>query len=242
MADIDLSGMSVALMMNHRDARDTTVPTQNSIVRTMTALWAYDIKFEYFSSTGGDLNYVRNAAAERFLASEHTHALLWDSDLSWEPEPVLRVLWHALRYEVIGAGYLAKTFKPFWLVHTPETFKIDKYGCIPMTDENTGMGLGFTCVQRKVFEELSAKAPLYRHVKHKEPLREVFRFDMFDSEYKGETFPEMRGEDFGFFQDVRALGYTPMMDPSIELGHHGMAEFKGRFSDVLKQATPAAAA
>jgi hypothetical protein len=238
MADIDLSGMSVALMMSHRDSRDTTVPTANSVIRTITALHSYGIKFEWYSRTGGDLNLARNVMAEKLLESEHTHAFLLDSDLSWEPESVLRVLWHALRCDVIGACYLAKSHKKFWMVNTPETFTPDKHGCIPIV----GMGLGFTCVHRKVFEQLAAKAPLYRHVQHNEPFPEIFRFDKVYSDWKGEKIPEMRGEDFAFFHDVRALGYTPMMDPSIELGHHGMAEFKGRFSEVLVRATPAAAA
>lgn len=235
--DIDLSGLSVALMMNHRDERDITVSTDNSNIKTMTALWDYGVKFEWFKRTGGDLNLARNVAAENLVASKHNRAFLFDSDLSWEPESVLRILFHSLRYEVVGAGYRAKSPKPFWLVQTPDTFTPDKFGCIPIT----GMGLGFTCVHRTVFEQLSAKAPKYRHVQHNEPFPEIFRFENVYSDYKGEQVAEMQGEDFGFFKDVKALGYQPMMDPTIELGHHGMAEFKGKFSDVLARAVPAAA-
>jgi hypothetical protein len=237
MPDIDLSGLSVALMMSHRDARDITVPTMNSVVSTITALRNYDIKCEFFSRTGGDILLARNAMAEKFLGSEHNRSFLFDSDLSWTPESVLRILFHSLRYEVVGAGYRAKSERPFWLVQPPATFTPDKFGCIPIV----GMGLGFTCVHRAVFEQLSAKAPKYRHVQHNEPFPKIFRFEKVYSDYKGEHVHEPQGEDFSFFKDVAALGYTPMMDPSIELGHHGMAEFKGSFSEVIARFEPAAA-
>jgi hypothetical protein len=234
MAGLDLSGISVAIMMNARDPKDTTVPTQNSLIATIMLLHNYKIKFEWLCNTGGDLCYARNLMAEKLLRSKHDRAFLIDSDLQWKPDDFLRILAFSLRYEVILVSYLAKTDKKFWLAHIDPAGAVpDEYGCIPVLSA----GLGFACVQRKAFEELSAKAPLYRHVKHREPFPEVFRFDKVTP--PDDPVPDYRGEDAAFLADVRDAGMRTMMDPSIELVHWGMKGFTGRFADVL---TPAKAA
>ena len=44
---------------------------------------------------------------------------------------------------------------------------------------------------------------------------------------------ERTGEDVFFFNDVRAAGFDVWLDPSIELGHVGEHEWRGRFADTI---------
>ena len=46
--------------------------------------------------------------------------------------------------------------------------------------------------------------------------------------------PARRTEDIAFFDDLRDEGFTIWCDPSIELGHVGEKEWRGRFADALK--------
>lgn len=229
MSGIDLSGVSVAIIMVVRDERDTTVPTMHSMITTLEALHAFGVSYETQIYTGGMLTSSRSYTVKKFLQTKYTHAFFVDSDIAWKPDDFMKVLAYATIYEVIGAGYRHKSDPAFYLVNVEaDGVRADKRGCIPVT----GMGLGFTCVQRHILEKLSAKARLIKNVQYKDLFPEVFRFD--------EVNGEARGEDMAFLADVRDLGYTPMMDPSIELGHLGNKLFSGRFADIIIPAAIAA--
>ena len=230
MSGIDLSGVSVAIIFVVRDERDTTVPTMCSGFATLQALHTYGVSHETCVHTGGMLTAARSWTVKQFLQTKHTHAFFIDSDLAWKADDFMKVLaYGAAYYEVICVGYRAKRDPPFYLVNVEaDGVRADERGCIPVV----GSGFGFICVQRHILEKLTAKAPLKKNVQYKEPFPEVFRFDEVDG--------EQRGEDMAFLADVRDLGYTPMMDPSIELGHLGNKLFSGRFADIIIPAAIAA--
>jgi hypothetical protein len=230
-ASIDLSGLSVTLAMPVRDMRDITIPTMMSLIGTIQELNAYGIPYHVHVTLGDLIDHARSKAVERFLKTDSNRLFFFDSDIVWHKEDSIKVLAYSVEHEVIGAAYRAKKDPPFYLWHPGDNLNANVRGCIPVS----GMGLGFTCIQRTVLEQLSAKAPVRSHTLHPEPFPDVFRFDRIG------PAGDLRGEDFTFFQDVRDLGYTPMMDPSIELGHVGMKEFWGRISDVLVRADAAAA-
>ncbi|HET7100404.1 MAG TPA: hypothetical protein VFJ52_04570, partial [Terriglobia bacterium] len=43
------------------------------------------------------------------------------------------------------------------------------------------------------------------------------------------------GEDMNFFRDARTRGFPVWCDPSIELGHVGRKEWRGRLRDALQR-------
>lgn len=220
-----------------RDMRDITIPTMMSLIGTIQELNAYGIPYHVHVSLGDVIDHARSYAVARFLKTDSNRLFFFDSDIVWHKEDAIKVLAYSVEYEVIGSAYRAKKDPPFYLWnphenwHAAHQLRPDARGCIPVG----GMGLGFTCIQRTVLEQLSAKAPVRAHTLHEAPFPDVFRFDRIG------PAGDLRGEDFTFFADVRDLGYVPMMQPSIELGHVGMKEFWGKISDVLVRADADAA-
>ncbi len=233
--DIDLAGISVMLAMPVRNHRDITIPTMMSLVGTINELHRYGIPFETCVLLGDTIDHNRSKIAHKFLntvradAKAYNRLFFFDSDLEWKPEDAIRLLAYSTEYEVIGAAYRAKKDPPFYLWNPGDNLMADARGCIPVG----GMGLGFTCIQRTMIEQLTAKAPVREHTLHNDPVPDVFRFDRMDN-------GNLRGEDFTFFADVRELGYVPRMDPSIELGHLGDRMFTGKVADILVRAQEAA--
>lgn len=234
---IDLSGISVTLAMPVRDMRDITIPTMMSLIGAIGELVAYGIPYDVHVTLGDMIDHARSKAVERHLKTDKNRLFFFDSDIIWHKEDVIKLLAYSTIYEVIGAAYRAKKDPPFYLWNPVDNWnadfrlQADERGCIPVG----GMGLGFTCIQRTVLEQLSAKAPVRSHTLHPDPFPDVFDFERIG------PVGDRRGEDFTFFENVRELGYTPMMDPSIELGHVGMKEFWGKISDVLVRADAEAA-
>lgn len=226
--DIDMSGLSVMLASPVRNMRDITVPTMMSLIGTINELNRYGIPFETNILLGDMIDHARSKLVDGFLKSPRNRLFFFDSDIRWKPADAIKLIAFSTEYEVIGAAYRAKRDPPFYLMHLDDGIRADARGCIPVS----GMGLGFTCIQRTVLEQLTAKAPVRRHTLHQDPFPDVFRFDRIDG--------DLRGEDFTFLADVRELGYTPRLDPSIELGHIGDTEFSGRVSDILVAASIAA--
>lgn len=227
---IDLSGLSVMLAMPVRSVRDITIPTMMSLIGTINEMHRYGIPFETNVTLGDMIDHARSKIVDKFLKTARNRLFFFDSDIRWQAEDVIKLLAYSTDYEVIGAAYRAKRDPPFYLMHLDDGIAADARGCIPVG----GMGLGFTCIQRTVLEQLTAKAPVRRHTLHKDPFPDVFRFDRVGED------GDLRGEDFTFFADVRELGYTPRLDPAIELGHVGDAEYSGRVSDILVRAAIAA--
>ena len=92
----------------------------------------------------------------------------------------------------------------------------------PQLVEIYGTGLGFTCMRRDVIEAfVRTKTPAY-HAGRNEMLIDAFREDRPIKNGR----KEFRGEDGCFFADMRELGYTIWLDPTIQLGHVGSKEYK----------------
>ncbi len=233
----DLSGVSVFIgMPAHRDIPTYTVA---SLMDTASTLRSQGIRCELQSQSGSSIvQSARNMTAYSFLESDYTHLFLVDSDMKWRPESFLRLLSFATAVECVGASYPMRSDPIQFCLNVVDDldkgFETNEYGLIPIK----GFGLGFTCVQRKVMEELAAKARLIllpnmlSTVAH-----EIFRTDIVETSRatKLGAAGEFRGEDMCFFHDVGELGYTVWMDPSIKLGHIGQKVFEASFSEMLTE-------
>lgn len=207
--------------------RDLPVETAASLMKTQSACIARGIPFDFMCPSGSSLVVAaRSKAAHWFLKSDKNRIFWIDSDMVWEPDAFLRLLALSTVMDCVMAAYPSKRDPINFMLNAPNEVETNEYGCLP----NIGTGLGFTCIQRHVMERLAERAPKLKFVDPDvaEPIPHIFRTD----EHEG----HFRGEDIAFFADIKDLGFTPYLDPSIRLGHHGSKTFFGTLSEHLEQA------
>lgn len=220
-ADFDLTGISVMLAMPIH--RDLPWQTALSLVSTNNLFSSKGITLQVHVGQSSIIELGRSRAARAFLASSHTRLFWVDSDMVWDAEDFLRLVAFSTRMDVIGAVYCAKQDKlEMFLSAKSKDIARNEYGCLLVE----GMGLGFTCVSRRVMEQLAAGAPQMKFRDDPEVGPHIFRCDT-----EGENF---RGEDMAFFADIRELGYPVCIDPSIRLGHVGSKVYTARLQDSIE--------
>lgn len=214
--------------------RDLPWQVVKSLVETQDVFRAKGIPLTIQMQVGSSIiEAARTKAAHEFLQSKATRLFWVDSDIAWNPPDFLRLALFSTKMDVVCGAYCSKKDEPaFMIAGFTDNVHSNEYGCIEMQ----GLGLGFTCVHRKIMEELAAKARRMKFPDIAEPVPHIFRCDT--------TGNEFRGEDVAFFSDVRALGYKVWVDPSITLQHIGNKAYSARFLDslvtapVLDAATP----
>jgi len=216
---VNISGMSVAVGMPCYG--DIPRPTVMSLVKTASFAAANKIRLDLIME-GAPLPLSRDFVLDAFLKHDCDKLLWIDSDMVWEPKDFAMMLAYSTVADVVCATYPAKVEKPTYYFRLPEIAKAGPNGLI----ECLGAGLGFTIVSRKVCQELADKAPLVRDPIQDKTLKSVFRFDATDG--------VMRTEDFAFFSDIRDLGHTVWLCPSIELGHVGRKTWKAKAEEILQ--------
>lgn len=217
----DLDGLSVMLAIPVN--RDFPWQTTQSLVETVIALKDQGIPFDVQLVVGSSIIEVaRSKVADAFLKSKMNRLLMLDSDQSWKAKDVIRMLAFSTKMDVVTGSYPAKRDPPTFLL-SPEDGAVEsnEWGCIPIK----GIGLGFAVVTRQVLEQLAESAPRVVFSDSPDVVPHIFRCDIVDGVF--------RGEDMAFFEDVRELGYTVWLDPSLELGHIGAKEYKGAIRDAL---------
>jgi hypothetical protein len=220
---VNLTGISILLAMPVFD--NIPAGTVKCLLETQSACARHGIAIDIEMNVGSTVFHARSLAAHRFLKSEHNRMFMVDSDMVWTTDSFFRLLALSTKMDCVSATYTAKTEPAKFYVGLKNTSKVvtNQWGCMPIE----GVGLGFTIVTRKLMEELAKKAPLltFSVSLPGEKVAKIFRFDEPDG--------EARGEDMAFFSDVKALGYQPYLDQSVDLGHIGTKEYRGRFADQL---------
>lgn len=219
-ADISIAGLKPFLGIPVN--RDFPWQTNMAIVQTVMALKDRRSAFVYKQIVNGSIiQSVRSILAHEFLKTDCTHFFMIDSDMAWTEGEFLRVLALATKMPIVGASYPYKRFPIAFPLRVDQTeFEANEWGCFAMG----GIGLGFTCVQRCVIESLAASAPRVRN-EEGEAVAMIFKVTVANG--------ELVGEDMNFFADARANGYSLWVDPSVELGHVGSHEFRGKLIDAL---------
>jgi hypothetical protein len=188
--------------------------------------------FSYAAASGIQLGIIKSATAfplnrdfvlDEFLQGDWDKLLWIDSDMVWKHEDFATMV--ALSclpgVDVVMAPYPAKTETLRYHFDIPEGAK--KHPDIDLIECNGG-GLGFTIVNRKPLEDLTAGMPKVVFPGTGDEFRRVFRFDAPNG--------VLRGEDYAFFADLRALGHTVWLAPFIELGHVGTKTWRGKASEI----------
>jgi hypothetical protein len=199
--------------------------TVQSLIETCCSLERGGIPYSFTMVAGCSIvEHARSNVASDFLKSDMNTLFMIDSDMAWTLKDFVRLLALSTVMEVVGAAYPAKRDDGpvFMLKGCEGSLMNNEYGCLPIG----GVGLGFTVVQRKVIEQLAEKAEKVRFPWSKgEKIPYIFRCDIDNG--------EARGEDMAFFDDCKDLGYQLWLDPTIELGHVGTKEYRGKLQDAL---------
>lgn len=222
--DIDMAGVSVLLAMPvHNDISPATVM---SLVETVDELKTHNIPFTFQMQAGSSLvHHARTLLVHEFLKTKYNRIFWLDSDIVWKAPDFMKLLALSTQMEVVCGAYPVKRDPPlFQLGVLQQVVEANKFGCIPVK----GVGLGFTVIQRHVIEQLYAWAPKLKYPEHEHPIPRVFRCDDSDG--------EARGEDMAFFADIRDLGFTINLDPTITLGHVGSKTYSGSIGQFLAKA------
>lgn len=208
-------------MPAHRDIPTETVA---SLLETQRELRDRNIPFEVLLTSGSSIiEAARSKTTHLFLKSDKTRIFWVDSDIVWKAEAFIRLLALSTKVDAVIGAYPTKK-DPIQFFINPagqDSVEANEYGLLP----NVGTGLGFACIQRHVIEKLSEKAPKLRFNEADEKIAHIFHCDS-----EGGDF---RGEDIAFWADIRALGITVYLDPSIELGHYGSKTFTASLSNHL---------
>ncbi len=220
---LSIAGVSVMLAMpTHRDLPPETV---GSLLDTQAACIEYGVPLQVYFGKGSSLvHHSRSKIAWQFLQTSFNRIFWIDSDQAWRADAFLRLLALSTVKDVVCAAYPHRRDPPgFFLTPLGAEVEADEHGCIAVKE----LGLGFACVQRHVVEELAAKAPSARFsdVNDGQPIPHIFRMGIRDG--------FAVGEDCAFFEDVRGLGYSVHVDPTITLGHIGPKVFSGSLAGFL---------
>lgn len=166
---------------------------------------------------------ARNIIANEFLESDADHLMMIDSDMTFAPSDITRLIaLNQTRPIIAGIGAARKKEKVFFSMLDEDedgAIFIDDMGCI----KAKRVGTGFIMIQREVFEKLAEEHPEWRYEdKNSEKILQAF----FDFQC---TPGGYIGEDYTFCDRAREAGFTVWIDPTIKLGHMGMHEFEGDF-------------
>ncbi len=221
MESISLENVSVTIGMPV--GKPIPPRTNASIFATAYQLGKMGIRCELALLQCGVITIARDTVLDEFLGNG-TDKLFWiDSDQVWLPEDFLRLLALSMKFDVVAAAYPVK-------MDGPTTFHVNvdgmelvpnNYGLLEMN----GLGLGFCVVDRKACEAVAATKPRVIDIDGRE-MAEVFRVDRTASGNR-------RTEDIAFFADLREAGFAIWCDPTIELGHVGEREWRGRLFDAF---------
>ena len=200
--------------------RDVPVPTVLSLLSTLNLLRRQNLSYGIAMPFGESVvSSARNRTASIFLKSDCTHLFTVDADMTWDAEDFYKVLMLGVKYPVVGATYTTKT-EPSAFMVDPETEEPDSDSCILAS----GMGLGFTCVQRQVIEKLAESSTVGELLS--DNMQKIKVHEIYHNPNKG--------EDKTFFHDVIGLGYEVRVCVDVSPGHIGTKVYRGNFAKALE--------
>lgn len=209
-----------------------------SLIESVVMLERYGVRHaEQMVIGNSNLPRARNELVAEFLASEATDCIFVDSDMSWKPEDVIRLLASEQLYVgAVGKKKVAVSDKDpeGWCVRFlpdgRDGLEQDALGAIKVA----GVGTGMVRISREVFERLAAAHPEWKRpgLASQKPAVRSWYFKFF-------RFPEDddRGEDYFLCDAWRELGGSIWIDPEIRLGHAGSTEFSGDISALFEAAS-----
>ena len=174
-----------------------------------------------------DLSYARDRILGAFLRSRHTHWLMVDDDMGWNPHDVLRLL--AARLPLVGGAGPKKLYPLRFCIHSRDDMGREVYGAYhaaTQTVEVTGIGTGFLLVSRECVERMVDAYPELLF----DPGEGQTEYGLFDSIIVNRT---RYSDDFAFCWRWRKIGGQVHVMPSIKLAHVGSHCFEGSLLEAM---------
>ena len=200
-----------------------------SLFRTLPKLLQYGISYMLTSTSQESIiSKARNWCAFDFLRSNMTHLLFIDADMEWEAESIMRLM--ASGKDVIGAAGPRKAIPTSYCAN----LALDENN-MPIIDKQLGIievneiGTGFLLISRKALERMMGQNPDNWYY---EPHTNDKIYNFFELLIVDHIF---RSEDYSFCYKWKQLGEKIYCDPTIELGHVGFYNYKGKFLDELEK-------
>jgi hypothetical protein len=170
---------------------------------------------------GALIHDVRNELVHRFMNLSGCDTMICiDADIQWDWDSFLRLLVLSAHYPIVAGVYPCRT-EPVKFIVNNKTDKLNEHGLL----ECDGVGMGFVAIQRQVFEKM--EAPEYDHKDYPEPLKAFFQVGLQNR--------KPVGEDVWFFREAYKQGFPCMIDPAINLIHHGQKAYDYKFQDYVHQ-------
>ncbi len=230
-----------------------TEPFFMSFLKTAIGFKEIGLKFSVSTLSDSLISRARNQLVAKFMANkEYTHLMFIDVDLSFNPDDILKMLWHDK--EIMTGAYpikdinwdkvsdaVKKGVEPENLLDSSVRFvvnpvrfadskiRVDK-GAISVHDAGTG----FMLIKRSVFEKMFEEHPELKYMDDTGLLNEEERqygYALFNSYVDDDQ--RFLSEDYGFCRYWQNMNGDIWTDPSIELTHLGRMKYTGKLIDYL---------
>jgi len=162
---------------------------------------------------------ARNVMVTRFLASEATHLMFVDDDVTFPPDGISKLMEHDV--ELVGGMYPLKREEGGFPIRIKDAQPLGKL------IDCEGIPTGFMCIKRELLERMIAAMP---ERKFTEPNTGEAHYDLFACERVDGVW---WGEDYRFCQLAAEHGAKVWCDPSIEMSHIGTKAYRGDFNQWL---------
>lgn len=164
---------------------------------------------------------ARNTLIARFMESDCTDFLFLDTDVTFEPDYIFRLMGIATTKDIVGGVYPKKNKETELAVDllysTTASPIIDpEYGIYEVQHLPTG----FMLIRRHVIQKMM---DAYPELIYAEPHEQLVCYALFDFQLRNQSY---YGEDYIFCQRARTLGIQIFVDPFLKLGHKMMIEPK----------------
>lgn len=211
----------------------------DSLVMTGRALDMAGVPWEkHFIMGDSYIDRAKNSIVADFLESDCTDLLMIDSDMSWHPEAVARMLKHP--QGVVGGFFPMKgAYESYAGALQPDEEGLvpDIKTCVELWDGSCLFKAhlvpgGFLRLKRDVLERFADHYPDNVYV---DPMANQLKQDRVYTAF----FECMRhdytrfGEDATFCRLMREMGEDVWCDPNINFGHTGMKTYEGNFHKFL---------
>jgi hypothetical protein len=189
--------------------------TMTSIIRARDEVralgWACEVEVR---PGDGILHRARNVLLTRFLRSDATDLVFWDSDVACAPGDLPRLLAHD--EDLVCGPYRFRADPEGWPIRWLDAPRTTPSGLI----EVEAAPAGFLRVTRHALERMTAAEP-DAWIEDRHDGRVTWLFD-----YERRAH-ELHGEDFVFCAKWRAIGGAVWLDRRLRLSHFGQKGFAG---------------
>src|SRR6266404_46281 len=210
-----------------------------SLLNTAKMLDAIGVEWTHqFLNGDSYIQRAKTTILNNFLESDCTHILMIDSDMSFSPEAVGRMLRHT--QSIVGGFFPMKNaFNTFAGFLSPDgDGRIPDVGsAIELWDGSCLLKAhlvpgGFLCIHRDVLEKF---CDFYPDLVYKDPCADPSRPERIYSAFFECMIHEhlFYGEDATFCRRMRDMGESLWCDPNISFGHTGMKTYTGNYHQYL---------